>query len=204
MCNRKETEIEVKICTSKSIKNEEQESASAAVVVAASAAVVVTSALAFVSVTNNAMVGKVLHKCLANFVSIWQCQVHKTAAAIAVPVAVDPFHCFHRHTLDYLFAILITVQVTSYELVSSGGVSDVGYKSIDFINAGINLQLHLKNRSVFQLEELQRWELYVKVNSSESILCTHERTNEFPTRIKEADVLLISSSKRAGKKYCRE
>lgn len=66
MCNRKEIEIEVKICTSKSIKSEEQESASAAVVVAASAAVVVTSALAFVSVTNNAMVGKVLHKCLAN------------------------------------------------------------------------------------------------------------------------------------------
>uniref|UniRef100_A0A1B0ADJ5 Uncharacterized protein n=1 Tax=Glossina pallidipes TaxID=7398 RepID=A0A1B0ADJ5_GLOPL len=117
MCNRKETEIEVKICTSKSIKNEEQESASAAVVVAASAAVVVvTSALAFVSLTNNAM-----------FVSIWECQVHKTAAAIAVPVAVDPFHCFHRHTLDYLFAILITVQVTSYELVSNsgGGDSDV-------------------------------------------------------------------------------
>lgn len=58
------------------------------------------------------------------------------------------FFSITKHTLDYLFAILITVQVTSYELVSSsGGDSDVGYKSIDFINAGINLQLHLKNVS---------------------------------------------------------
>ncbi|KAI9590200.1 hypothetical protein GQX74_008368 [Glossina fuscipes] len=91
------------------------------------------------------------------FVSIWECQVHKTAAAIAVPVAVDPFHCFHR----------------LQELVSSsGGDSDVGYKSIDFINAGINLQLHLKN--IFMSPRLQKdlhiFRIYINCNENFNII----------------------------------